>query len=289
MSKPIALAIIGGSGLYDLEGLEQTQSIVINTPFGQTSAPILVGELDGVRIAFLARHGIGHHLSPSEVPYRANIFALKTLGVERVLGISACGSLREDLAPGDVVVPDQLFDHTRDRAHSFFGDGIVAHLSAPEPFCPQLSRMLLRAASESGGKVHQGGTMITIEGPRFSTKAESSVYRKWDMHLIGMTTTPEAFLARESEMCYAVMAHITDYDVWHESAGTVTVETVVQTLARNTSLARATIRELAQDLDAIRTCSCATALAGAIITGANSIPREAAVRLGPIVSKYIRS
>jgi 5'-methylthioadenosine phosphorylase len=287
MSKPIALAIIGGSGLYDLEGLEQTQSIVINTPFGQTSAPILVGELDGVRIAFLARHGMGHHLSPSEVPYRANIFALKTLGTERILSISACGSLREDLAPGDVVVPDQLFDHTRNRDHSFFGDGIVAHLSAPEPFCPQLSRMLVRAAGESGGRVHPGGTMITIEGPRFSTKAESGVYRKWDMDLIGMTTTPEAFLAREGEMCYAVMAHITDYDVWHESAGTVTVETVVQTLARNTALARATIRQLVSGLEPIRSCACPTALAGAILTGANAIPREAVIKLGPIVSKYI--
>ena len=227
MSEAIDLAVIGGSGLYEFSGLKNVTERRVETPFGEPSAPIVLGELDGKRVAFLARHGIGHRLSPSEVPYRANIFALKTLDVGRIVSISACGSLREDLAPGHIVVPDQLFDHTRDRARSFFGDGIVVHLSVPEPFCPELSAHLGAAVQNAGGSVHLGGTFITIEGPRFSTKAESALYRSWGMSLIGMTTAPEAFLAREAEICYAVMAHVTDYDVWHTSAASVSVELVV--------------------------------------------------------------
>jgi 5'-methylthioadenosine phosphorylase len=289
MSDAIGLAVIGGSGLYELGGLKDTRSLNLETPFGPTSAPVLVGDLDGRSIAFLARHGIGHHLMPTEIPYRANIFALKALGVERIVSVSACGSLRQELAPGNIVVPDQLFDHTKDRPRSFFGEGLVAHLSAPEPFCPELSGQVVEAVRTAGGRVHAGGTSITIEGPRFSTKAESRVFISWGMSLIGMTTAPEAFLAREAEICYAVMAHVTDYDVWHESAGTVTVETVVQTLAKNTSLAQLAIRQLLKALPSDRHCDCPNALAGAIITRTDAIAREALVRLGPLVNKYIRS
>ncbi len=193
------------------------QEIDADTPFGKPSAPIVVGELQGQRIAFLARHGIGHRLSPSEVPYRANIYALKALGVERIVSISACGSLREDYAPGEVVVPDQLFDFTRKRKSSFFEDGLVAHISVANPFCEDLSMKLFAAVQSTGAACHSGGSLITIEGPRFSTKAESNTYRSWGMSIIGMTASPEAFLAREAELCYAVMAHVTDYDVWHTS------------------------------------------------------------------------
>jgi 5'-methylthioadenosine phosphorylase len=289
MSDAIGLAVIGGSGLYELGGLKDTRSLNLETPFGPTSAPVLVGDLDGRSIAFLARHGIGHHLMPTEIPYRANIFALKALGVERIVSVSACGSLRQELAPGSIVVPDQLFDHTKDRPRSFFGEGLVAHLSAPEPFCPELSGQVVQAVRSAGGRVHAGGTSITIEGPRFSTKAESRVFISWGMSLIGMTTAPEAYLAREAEICYAVMAHVTDYDVWHESAGTVTVETVVQTLAKNTSLAQLAIRQLLKALPSDRHCDCPNALAGAIITRTDAVARETLVRLGPLVNKYIRS
>jgi 5'-methylthioadenosine phosphorylase len=289
MSDAIGLAVIGGSGLYELGGLKDTRSLNLETPFGPTSAPVLVGDLDGRSIAFLARHGIGHHLMPTEIPYRANIFALKALGVERIVSVSACGSLRQELAPGSIVVPDQLFDHTKDRPRSFFGEGLVAHLSAPEPFCPELSGQVVQAVRSAGGRVHAGGTSITIEGPRFSTKAESRVFISWGMSLIGMTAAPEAYLAREAEICYAVMAHVTDYDVWHESAGTVTVETVVQTLAKNTSLAQLAIRQLLKALPSDRHCDCPNALAGAIITRTDAVARETLVRLGPLVNKYIRS
>jgi len=287
MNESIALAVIGGSGLYELNGLENTRSIDVDTPYGRTSAPILIGDLDGRMIAFLARHGVGHRLMPTEVPYRANIFALKSLGVERIVSVSACGSLREELVPGHIVVPDQLFDYTKDRIRTFFGDGIVAHISTPLPFCPELSSQLTEAARAAGGTAHQGGTFITIEGPRFSTKAESHVFRSWGMSLIGMTTAPEAFLAREAEICYAVMAHVTDYDVWHESAAPVTVEAVVRTLAKNTTLAQQAIRQLLQTLRPERKCYCPNALSGAIITRPEAIARETLLKLGPLVSKYI--
>ncbi|MFM8321745.1 MAG: MTAP family purine nucleoside phosphorylase, partial [Chloroflexota bacterium] len=205
MEKP-TLAIIGGSGIYNMAGLEDTRQIEVRTPFGWPSAPVMVGTLEGRRIAFLPRHGIGHHITPGEVNYRANIYALKSLGVERIVSISACGSLRDDYAPGEIAVPDQLFDYTRGRERSFFGEGLVVHISVAEPFCSQLSGQLLESTQQTGVTVHAGGTMITIEGPRFSTRGESNVFRQWGMTLIGMTTSPEAFLAREAEMCYSVMA-----------------------------------------------------------------------------------
>ena len=201
--------------MYSMPGLKDVSTHDLDTPFGKPSAPIVTGQLGERQVAFLARHGIGHHLSPSEVNYCANIYALKSLGVERVVSISACGSLREDYAPGDLVIPDQLVDLTRSRRRSFFGDGLVAHIGVADPFCPDISQQVFEAISATGARVHYGGIFLTVEGPRFSTKAESNVFRSWGMSMIGMTTSPEAFLAREAELCYAVMAHITDYDVWH--------------------------------------------------------------------------
>ncbi len=288
-SKPILLGIIGGSGLYAMEGLEDVEEHTIETPFGKPSAPIVVGTLEGQRVAFLARHGIGHHISPSEINYRANIYALKSLGVERIVSISACGSLREDYAPGHIVIPDQLFDFTRNRPRSFFGEGFVAHVSVPEPFCPDLSEHLAAAVEATGATLHRGGTYITIEGPRFSTKAESNIFRSWGMSLIGMTTAPEAFLAREAEMCYAVMAHVTDYDVWHVNEAPVTVDMVIETLRRNLRTAQEAIRNLVKRLPAERHCSCSTALANALITDPAVIPPETRQKLGLLVDKYLAS
>jgi 5'-methylthioadenosine phosphorylase len=288
MSESIDLAVIGGSGLYEFGGLKNVSEYAQATPFGEPSAPIVVGELEGRRVAFLARHGLGHRLNPSEVPYRANIFALKAMGAERILSISACGSLREELAPGHIVIPDQLFDHTKGRPRSFFGEGIVVHLSTPEPFCVELSELAGAAARKAGGTVHVGGTFITIEGPRFSTKAESAIFRSWGMSLIGMTTAPEVFLAREAEICYAVMAHVTDYDVWHASAASVSVALVVQTLQHNTALAQRAVRELVMALPPKRGCDCPQALAGAIITAPSSIPLAKRRELAPLIDKYIR-
>lgn len=285
--EKISLAIIGGSGLYQMSGLEDTREVYPETPFGRPSAPIVIGTLEGVRVGFLARHGIGHHLMPTEVPYRANIYALKGLGAERVVSISACGSLREEYAPGEIVIPDQLFDFTRRRVSSFFGEGMVAHVSVADPFCPDLSEQLESAVRAVGGKVHRGGTMITIEGPRFSTRAESNVYRSWGMSLIGMTTSPEAFLAREAEMCYAVMAHVTDYDVWHVSEAPVTVEMVIQTLNRNTALAQEAVRYLAKHLRPERQCACGQALATALITNPAVIPPKTRQNLDLLVGKYL--
>lgn len=287
-SAPVRIGILGGSGLYDMEGLSDVETRVIDTPFGQPSDRVLVGKIDGVPVAFLARHGQGHRLTPSEVNYRANIFALKSLGVEQVISVSACGSLRENLHPGEIVIPDQLFDFTKQRAYSFFGDGLVAHIGTAEPFCPRLSQLLEQAVREAGATVHPRGCFITIEGPRFSTKGESFTYRSWGMDIIGMTTSPEAFLAREAEMCYAVMAHVTDYDVWHETEEEVSVETVVRILKRNTALAQEAIRALVPVLDGInRSCSCSETLANAILTDRGVIPEETKKKLAPVVGEVL--
>jgi 5'-methylthioadenosine phosphorylase len=288
MNQPPTLAVIGGSGLYAMPGLKDTQELDLTTPYGKTSAPIVVGTLEEQRVAFLARHGIGHHISPSEVPYRANIYALKALGVERIISISACGSLREDYAPGEIVVPDQVFDLTHKRARTFFGEGLVAHISIADPFCPDLSQYVYQAVQSAGGVVHQGGAIINIEGPRFSTKAESHTYRSWGMSIIGMTTSPEVFLAREAEICYAVMAHVTDYDVWHTSEQPVTVEIVIEILHRNTELAQEAVRLLARELKTERTCSCPNALATALITRPDRIPTETRQRLAIFIDKYLK-
>lgn len=288
IENPPTLAVIGGSGLYSMPGLKDIQELALATPFGSPSAPVVVGTLQGVRTAFLARHGYGHHISPTEVNYAANIYALKSLGVSRVISISACGSLREDYAPGDLAIPDQLFDLTRDRQRSFFGDGFVAHVGVADPFCPDLSTQLLHACQATGAVVHAGGAFITVEGPRFSTKAESNTYRAWGMSLIGMTTSPEAFLAREAELCYAVMAHITDYDVWHIEEVPVSVEAVIAVLTRNTKIAQQSVANLAHELPAERNCNCEHALRDALITNPQAIPPETRQKLNLLVGKYLK-
>lgn len=287
MNETVSLAIIGGSGLYNMPGLQETKEYELDTPFGKPSAPIVVGTLEGARVAFLARHGIGHHITPTEVNYRANIYALKSMGVERIVSVSACGSLREDYAPGHIVIPDQIFDFTRRRANSFFGEGLVAHVSVADPFCPDLSDQLETALRQTNATLHRGGSLITIEGPRFSTKAESHTYRQWGMSLIGMTTSPEAFLAREAEICYAVMAHVTDYDVWHVSESPVTVEMVIQTLNKNTALAQEAVRHLVRALRPERSCECQHALATALITRPDVIPAATRQKLNLLVQKYL--
>lgn len=288
MTQKISIAIIGGSGLYDMPGLKNAKKRNVQTPFGKTSAPIVVGELEGTPVAFLARHGIGHTLTPSEVPYRANIYALKALGAEKVISVSACGSLREDYAPGHIVIPDNLFDFTKDRKRSFFGEGLVAHVGVADPFCPELSAQLESAVRETGATVHSGGSFITIEGPRFSTKAESNVYRAWGMSIIGMTASPEAFLAREAEMCYAIMAHVTDYDVWHESESPVTVDMVIEILNKNTHVAQEAIRNYVRAARPERTCECGHALSTALITNPKAVPAPLKTKLKLLTGKYLK-
>jgi 5'-methylthioadenosine phosphorylase len=281
------LAVIGGSGLYDMPALKDVEILEIDTPFGSPSSPITVGTLSGQRVAFLARHGIGHHISPSEVNYRANIFALKMLGVQRVVGINACGSLRDDYAPGHIVIPDQVFDFTRGRARTFFGEGLVVHIGTADPFCKTFSAQVYEATLQAGGTAHLGGNFITIEGPRFSTRAESHTFRAWGMSVIGMTTCPEVFLALEAEMCYACMAHVTDYDVWHVSEEPVTVDMVIRTLFNNTALAQKAIQVLVEKLSPETPCDCQHALQDAIITHPERIPVETRKKLGLLVDKYL--
>lgn len=288
MSEQIAFAVIGGSGLYNMKGLTDTVEHHIDTPFGKPSSSVIVGSLEGLRVAFLARHGVGHFITPTEVNYRANIYALKSLGVTRIVAINACGSLREDYAPGHIVIPDQIYDNTKHRERTFFGDGLVAHLGSADPFCPDLSTDVYEAVEATGATVHRGGAFIIIEGPRFSTKAESNTYRAWGMSLIGMTTAPEAFLAREAEICYATMAHVTDYDVWHVSEAPVTLEMVIRTLNQNTETAQEALKILARNLNEKRNCDCESALATALITNPAVIPAETRQKLDLLVKKYLK-
>jgi 5'-methylthioadenosine phosphorylase len=288
MTEKVSIAIIGGSGLYHMSGLQDTKEYNMDTPFGRPSAPIVVGTLEDKRVAFLARHGHGHHITPGEVPYRANVYALKSLGVERVISINACGSLREDYAPGHIVIPENIFDNTKNRIRSFFGEGMVAHVGVANPFCRELSNMVETAVRATGAVTHRGGSFIVIEGPRFSTKAESQTFRAWGMSIIGMTAAPEAFLVREAEMCYAIMAHVTDYDVWHESESPVTVEMVIQTLNKNTQKAQEAIHNLVRGLTTKRACDCDQALSTALITDPKVIPAETRNKLDLLVGKYLK-
>jgi len=281
------VAVIGGSGFYAFEGLQQREEVELDTPFGRPSDAVILGTLEGVPVAFLPRHGRGHRLSPSEVPARANLFALKLLGVEWVISVSACGSMKEEIHPLDVVIPDQLFDRTRARPATFFGQGIVAHVSIADPFCPVLSAKLAAAARAAGGRVHQGGTYLCIEGPQFSTRAESRIFRSWGVDVIGMTALPEARLAREAELCYATLAFVTDYDVWHESEADVSVELVVQNLLRHVASGKQIIQRALPGNPGERTCPCASALAGAIITAPDRIPAERRRALAPLIGKYL--
>jgi len=283
----VELAVIGGSGVYDMEALTDIEERLLSTPFGDPSDTIVIGTLAGKRIAFLPRHGRGHRLAPTEVPYRANIWALKSLGVKRIISISACGSMKEKYAPRHIVIPDQIYDNTKKRDYTFFGDGLVAHIGIAEPYCRDLRQVLSEAVTKAGGTVHMGGTLITIEGPRFSTRGESKVYRSWGIDIIGMTAVPEAQLAREAEICYATMAHVTDYDVWHEEEEAVNVEMLIANLMANAALSKKTIAELIPLLPAERTCDCGSTLSTAIITQRDLIPRAKIEQLGPLVGGYL--
>jgi 5'-methylthioadenosine phosphorylase len=269
-----------------MEALADVEEKHIPTPYGDPSDAIVMGTLAGTRIAFLPRHGRGHRLTPTEVPYRANIWALKSLGVTRVISVSACGSMKEEYEPRHLVIPDQIYDNTKHRNLSFFGDGLVAHIGIAEPFCHDLRRILLRASGEAGATVHMGGTFITIEGPRFSTRGESNIYRSWGIDIIGMTAVPEAQLAREAEMCYATMAHVTDYDVWHEEEEAVNVEMLIANLMANADLSKRIIAGLVPLLPEKRTCDCGDTLSSAFITQRDLIPDAKVEELGPIVSDH---
>ena len=269
---PIFLSVIGGSGVYKFPALKDIETIEVDTPFGKPSSPIIIGTLQGKKVAFLARHGEGHVLTPSEVNYRANIYALKQIGSRRIVSISACGSLREDFEPGHFVIPHQVFDFTKSRKLSFFGDGMVGHIGSADPFCDDLRKSVHSAVQTSGAVVHDSGTYITIEGPRFSTKAESNIFREWGMSIIGMTACPEVFLAREAGMCYATMAHVTDYDVWHVSEKPVSVEMVLKVAHKNTQTAQKAIQNLVEILPPVSHCTCWDALNNAILTDPQHIP-----------------
>lgn len=281
------IAIIGGSGLYNIGELSGVRELEVETPFGKPSDAIVLGELDGVPVAFLPRHGRGHYLTPTEVPSRANIYALKTLGVEHIISVSAVGSLQEEMRPGDLVVLDQLIDWTRHRANTFFGDGLVAHVGFADPFCPELRGRLFKAAADVGARVHDGGTCVVMEGPAFSTRAESHLYRSWGAHVIGMTALPEARLAREAEICYATLACVTDYDCWREATEDVTVEMVVEILSKNVAVSQEVLKRLIPAIPRERGCTCASALENAIITVRECIPQNVWDKLFPIVEKYL--
>lgn len=281
------LGIIGGSGLYDLPGLELVDRLLPDTPYGFPSDEIVIGRIGGRDIAFLSRHGRGHRLTPTELPYRANIYALKSIGVTRVVTVSAVGSLRESLPPRTAVLPDQIVDRTFHRPNSFFGEGAVAHVGLADPFCPQLSAQIAGASIEAGRPVAAGGTYLCIEGPQFSTKAESRLYRSWGCAVIGMTAMPEARLAREAELCYATLAMVTDFDVWHEAQGPVTVEMVLANHEANVATAQAILSRLAETDPGERTCDCRNALQGAIVTDPEVIPPPTRRKLGILADRYL--
>ncbi|MEE9365315.1 MAG: S-methyl-5'-thioadenosine phosphorylase [Dehalococcoidales bacterium] len=282
------IAVIGGSGLYDIEGMKDIEEVDINTPFGKPSDKIVVGKLEGVGIAFLPRHGRGHRILPTEVPYRANIYALKSIGVERIIGINSVGSLKEEYKPNDLLIPDQLIDRTRGRVSTFFGEGIVAHIPFGEPFCPSLSQLVYGAAKDAGATAHQGGTYVVMEGPAFSTKAESLLYRSWGADVIGMTALPEAKLAREAEICYAVIACITDYDCWRRGHDAVTAEMIIGRLRQNVDTAKRIIKLAVQKVPPKRDCDCATALSTALITAPDVMPEAQKQKLDLLIGKYLR-
>ena len=286
MSTDGAIGVIGGSGLYELEGLNAVRWKAVRTPFGDPSDEYCVGEFEGRRVIFLPRHGRGHRLTPSELNFRANIWGLKSLGAEWVISISAVGSMKESIHPLDLVIPEQFFDATRRRVSSFFGDGIVAHVGMADPVCPALADALEKAARGGTTTVQRGGTYICIEGPQFSTKAESRIYRQWGVDVIGMTNMPEAKLAREAELCYAMLALVTDYDVWHESHETVTVEAVIRNLLRNVATAKEVLRRVIPAIAGPRTCGCTELLRNAVITQPASFPIATRRRLDLLLGKY---
>lgn len=281
------IGIIGGSGLYDMAGVTDREEVTVSTPFGEPSAPYLLGTLAGKRVAFLARHGGGHRVSPSELNFRANIFGMKTLGVEYILSASAVGSLKEEYKPADIVIPDQFFDRTKGRPSSFFGRGLVGHVGFAHPFCRILSGIAYDSGTQAGATIHRGGTYVCMEGPQFSTLAESKLYRSWGMDIIGMTNLQEAKLAREAEICYSTIALVTDYDCWHPDHDSVTVEMVMSTLAQNAAMAQQIIAGAVAKLPYERTCECATALKYALVTRPDMVPEQVKKDLAPIIGRYI--
>ena len=281
------LGVIGGSGLYQIEGLTDVEEVRVKTPFGDPSDAIVLGTLEGERVAFLPRHGRGHRISPTEIPVRANIYALKSLGVERIISVSAVGSLKETLPPLDLVIPDQLLDRTRSRVGSFFGGGMVVHVGFADPFCPALSQALHQACQGEGVGVHKGRTLVVIEGPLFSTRAESFLYRSWGADIIGMTALPEAKLAREAEICYATLASVTDYDCWHQEHASVSIEMVISNLQKNVERAKRVLRKLVRAIPRERDCPCPTALKDAIITDPRLIPARKRQELALLIGKYL--
>ncbi|MFC1951243.1 S-methyl-5'-thioadenosine phosphorylase [Chloroflexota bacterium] len=282
------LAVIGGSGLYQIEGLEDIEQVKVDTPYGDPSDVITIGTLEGTKVAFLPRHGVGHRISPSEIPVRANIYALKSLGVERIIAVNSCGSFKEEVKPGHLLIPDQIIDRTKGRSGTFFDGGIVAHVPFAEPFCGDLSEVLYKAARDLGATVHNGGTFIVMEGPQFSTKAESFLHKSWGASIIGMTAMPEARLAREAEMCYASIACVTDYDCWHQTHDSVTIEMVLATMFNNIDTAKQIIKAAAGRISGGRRCMCAEALKKSIVTRPDRIPVQKKKDLDIIIGKYIK-
>ncbi|MFO0707045.1 MAG: S-methyl-5'-thioadenosine phosphorylase [Nitrospira sp.] len=283
-----SLGVIGGSGLYEIDGLKNVREVKLKTPFGSPSDAVRVGTLDGVSMAFLSRHGRGHRLHPGEINYRANIYALKALGVRRVISVSAVGSMKESIRPGDVVLPDQFIDLTKRRTSTFFEGGIVAHVGFGEPICPTVANVLAWGGQQVGGTFHRGGTYVCMEGPQFSTKAESRLYRQWGVDVIGMTNMPEAKLAREAELCYATLALVTDYDCWHETEEAVTVEAILATLHRNVALAKQVLRVVAARVnEAPPACGCQQSLKTAIVTAPDRIPAATKRKLSLLLGRPI--
>lgn len=281
------VGVIGGSGLYEMEGLEEVQTVSLKTPFGEPSDAFIVGRLEGVKVAFLPRHGKGHRIQPSSLNFRANIYGMKMLGAQWIIGVSAVGSMKESIHPGNMVIPDQFIDRTTGRPNTFFSDGIVAHISFADPVCPVLSQVLFEAGKEVGATVQKGGTYLCIEGPQFSTRAESRLFRSWGVDIIGMTNLPEARLAREAEICYSTIAFATDYDCWHEEAGDVSIGEVLRILAQSTKTAKSAIRHALKNLPEQRDCICSEALKYALITGKKYIPEKTKKDLEPIIGKYL--
>ena len=287
MNDNIRIGILGGSGLYNLENLSDITSVSLDTPFGHPSDAYVIGTLGGVRVAFLPRHGTGHRLMPSEINFRANIFGFKQLGVTHIVSVTAVGSLREDIRPLDIVVPDQFYDRTKNRNSTFFGNGLTAHIAFADPVCPDLALLLCEAADAIHINTHKGGTLVCIEGPAFSTRAESNLYRQWGMDIIGMTSLQEAKLSREAEICYAAMALVTDYDCWHEEETDVTVAAVVENLGKNIGNAKRIIQAVVPKIPEARACICSSALKQAIMTTAETIPPDTRKKLGVLVDKYL--
>jgi 5'-methylthioadenosine phosphorylase len=288
MSEAITIGIIGGSGLYDMAELTDREERTVTTPFGEPSGPYMLGTLRGKRVAFLARHGAGHKLMPTELNYRANIFGMKTLGVEFILSASAVGSLQERYVPQHLVIPDQFFDRTKGRVSTFFGNGLVAHVAFAHPVCGALGAIAYESCTKAGATVHRGGSYVCMEGPQFSTLAESKLYRSWGMDIIGMTNLQEAKLAREAEICYATIALVTDYDCWHPDHDSVTVDMIIQNLVANAKTAQAVIAEAVSRLPYTRTCECANALQHAILTRPEAVPDRVKKDLAPIIGRYLK-